>query len=348
MNLLIGSTEAFSGKSAIALGLALHLRAKNIAVRYAKPLGNLQVGGEDEDCLFVQSQLGATVPVLPPLAFLDRGSVRRRLNGEDTVNYVERLPSYGASQAGGLCLIEAAGTPQEGALYGLTLQALAEHLPARVLVVSRYHTDLVIDHLLALRQQLGNRLLGVILNDVPEDHLEDVCAVLVPFIESQGIGVFGVLPADRILRSLSVEALAHALGAEVLCCPDRLDLMVESFNIGAMSVNAALKYFRKSENKAVITGGDRTDIQLAALETSTTCLILTGHLPPTAGTLARAEQLEVPILSVNHDTLATVEIIERIFGQVRFREPIKVKRIQKLLERNFDFVRFEKLLGLGN
>lgn len=348
MNLLIGSTEAFSGKSAIALGLALHLRAKNVEVRYAKPLGNLQVGGQDEDCLFVRSQLGDAVAILPPLVFLDHRAVRRRLSGEDRVNYVERLPDYGASQSGGLCLIEAAGTPQEGALFGLTLQALAEHLPARVLVVCRYHTDLVIDHLLVLRQQLGNRLLGVLLNDVPEDRLEDLRAVLVPFIESQGIAVLGILPADQILRSLSVEALAHALSAEVLCCPDRLDSMVESFHIGAMSVNAALKYFRKSENKAVITGGDRTDIQLAALETSTTCLVLTGHLPPAAGTIARAEQLEVPILSVSHDTLATVEIVERIFGQVRFREPLKVKRLQKLLSRNFDFERFEKLLDLGS
>ncbi len=36
----------------------------------------------------------------------------------------------------------------------------------------------------------------------------------------------------------------------------------------------------RGENMAVITGGDRTDLQLAALETSTTCLILTGSISP--------------------------------------------------------------------
>ena len=36
--------------------------------------------------------------------------------------------------------------------------------------------------------------------------------------------------------------------------------------VGAMSVESALSYFRRKPNKAVITGGDRADIQLAALE----------------------------------------------------------------------------------
>lgn len=49
--------------------------------------------------------------------------------------------------------------------------------------------------------------------------------------------------------------------------------MVEHLMIGAMDVDSALTYFRRKPNKAVITGGDRPDIQLAALETSTKCTI---------------------------------------------------------------------------
>ena len=75
---------------------------------------------------------------------------------------------------------------------------------------------------------------------------------------------------------------------------------------------------------AVVTGGDRTDLQLAALETSTHCLILTGHIPPQPLILSRAEDLEIPILTVNLDTLTTVEIVDRAFGHVRLQEPIKV------------------------
>lgn len=349
MNLLIGSTESSSGKSAFALGLGLHLRASGVPVDYFKPLGTIgrTVDGEvhDEDALFIGSALN--VEVRPPLVFLEPAAVRRRLSGQDSADYVSDLAAYLQPPSGTVRLVEAAGAPQEGALFGLTLQSLAEHLPARVLIVCRYRANLVIDHLLALQVELGNRLLGAVLNDVPADQLDDVRTVLVPYLENRGIATFGVLPVDRTLRSLSVASLADALGAEVLCCRDRLDLMVEAFNIGAMSASTALKYFRKTVNKAVITGGDRTDIQLAALETSTACLVLTGHLPPQPGTLARAEQLEVPVLSVGHDTLAAVEIIDRAFAQARFREPVKVGRIRHLLAHHFDLRRFEALLGLS-
>jgi BioD-like phosphotransacetylase family protein len=113
-----------------------------------------------------------------------------------------------------------------------------------------------------------------------------------------------------------------------------------------MNVNAAVKYFRKRRNKAVVTGGDRVEIQQAALETSTQCLILTGQLPPPAFILNRAEELEIPILSVDLDTLTTVEIVDRTFGQVRVHEPLKVECISQLMSEHFDINRFLSQLGV--
>jgi hypothetical protein len=113
-----------------------------------------------------------------------------------------------------------------------------------------------------------------------------------------------------------------------------------------MNVSSALKYFQKAQNMAVVTGGDRTDIQLAALETSTQCLILTGHLPPSPTILSRADDLEIPILSVDLDTLTTVEIIDRAFGQVRLHEPIKVQCVRQLVAEHFDAKQLMTRLGL--
>jgi BioD-like phosphotransacetylase family protein len=123
--------------------------------------------------------------------------------------------------------------------------------------------------------------------------------------------------------------------------------MVESLAIGAMNVNAALEYFRKGENMAVITGGDRTDLQLAALETSTTCLILTGSISPDPLILGRAEDLEVPILSVNLDTLSTVEIVDQAFGKIRLQEQVKVACIRELMEEHFQIDRLLEKLTIG-
>jgi BioD-like phosphotransacetylase family protein len=98
---------------------------------------------------------------------------------------------------------------------------------------------------------------------------------------------------------------------------------------------------------AVVTGGDRADIQLAALETSTQCLILTGHLAPQPFIVSRAEDLEIPILSVDLDTLATVEIIDRAFGQVRLQEPIKISCARELFGHHCEIDRLISLLELG-
>ncbi|WP_263975290.1 phosphotransacetylase family protein [Leptolyngbya sp. 7M] len=178
------------------------------------------------------------------------------------------------------------------------------------------------------------------------DQLERVHSQIQPFLQQQGIEVLGILPRNDLLRSVSVRELVHQLNAEVLCRPDRLDLMVESLKIGAMNVNSALGYFRKGRNMAVVTGGDRTDIQLAALETSTQCLILTGHLPPSSTILTRAEDLEIPILSVDLDTLTTVEIVDRAFGQVRLHEPIKVQAVYQMMEKHVKFDQLLTKLGL--
>lgn len=74
------------------------------------------------------------------------------------------------------------------------------------------------------------------------------------YLETHQIPVFGMLPRSQLLRSVSVRELVRQLNAEVLCRPDRLDLLVEELTIGAMNVSAALKYFRKANNMAVITG----------------------------------------------------------------------------------------------
>jgi len=349
--LLVGSPEAYSGKSAIILGLAHLFQERGVDIAYGKPMGTCLSESEadtlDEDVRFIAATLNLPESHLrPTLLSLDADTIARRIRGEDPTDYQQALSAYGRMQGGSLVLLEGPGTLDEGYLFDLTLPQMAEVLDAPVLLVSRYHSELVVDSLLASKRVLGDRLQGVLLNDVPLDQVEAVEANVRPFLESKGIPVLAVLPRSDLLRSVSVAELVHQLNAEVLCCPDRLDLMVESLKIGAMNVNSALKYFRKSRNMAVVTGGDRPDIQLAALETSTHCLILTGQIPPTPAVLSRAEDLEVPILSVDLDTLTTVEIIDRTFGQVRLHESIKVQHIRQLMQSHFDLERLMSALAL--
>ncbi|HEY9736758.1 MAG TPA: phosphotransacetylase family protein [Trichocoleus sp.] len=359
-HLLIGSTEAYSGKSATVLGVASQLRSHGFDIAYGKPIGTwvneassvaepTPTAGpiEDPDVDFMAQTLQLPPERLrPPLMSLTAASIEAQLAKNGEQDYLQQIAEAYQNRGEDLLLLEGPGTLDEGVLFGLDLPQIAETIDAAVLVVARFHSALVVDSLLSAKHRLGQRLLGVIINDIPKAQLDMVQNSVVPYLERHGIAVLALLPRTPLMRSISVREMVTRLKAEVLCRSDRLDLMVESLSIGAMNVNSALRYFRKGTNMAVVTGGDRTDIQLAALETSTQCLVLTGHLPPSPEILARAIDLEVPILSVDSDTLTTVELIDQMFGQVRLHERAKVECAEQLMATHLNLERLLSLLDL--
>ena len=348
--LLIGSCEAFGGKSAVVLGLLRQLQAADALVHVGKPLATSvetvadQAGARlDDDVQFIGSILHLPPErLLPSLVQLDAATALQRLLQGDSGVAAEhacqavRLQLQ-ALDPQALVLLEAAGTLSEGQLYGLGLVQLARGLQAPVLLVHAWNDARSAEPLLEAKAQLGDLLTGVVLNAVAPEAVETIRDQVCPALARLGIPVFGVLPRSPLLRSVTVEELVTRLEARVLCCRDRLDLLVETLSIGAMNVNAAMEFFRRRRNMAVVTGADRTDIQLAALEASTQCLILTGVGEPLPQLINRAEELEVPLLKVEHDTLTTVEVIEQAFGHVRLHEGVKATYAIRLVDEHCDF-----------
>jgi uncharacterized protein len=349
--LLIGSTEAYSGKSATILGLAYQLQAIGLDLAYGKPLGTCLSESPDddidEDVRFITGLLKLPPDrIQPTLLSLDAKRINNRLLAEDTTDYYQSLVDAPPSPDADLVILEGPGTLEEGSLFNLSLPQLAEAVDASVVLVCRYHSVLLVDALIAAQKVLGDRLIGAVINDVPSKQFEATQTLVTPFLESRGINVLGLLPSSALLRSVSVREIVQMLNAEVLCGSERLDLLVEGIQIGAMGVSSAVRYFNQAQHMAIITGGDRTDIQLAALETSTHCLILTGHLAPSPLVLSRAEEVEIPVLSVDLDTLETVEILDRTFGQVRLNDSMKVEYVKQMMGEYFNLDRLLEKLGM--
>lgn len=337
--LLIASSEPYTGKSATILGIAHQLQNRGIKLGYGKPIGTCfnpsDTVKDEQDLQFISQILNLSESqIKSSLLLLHEKTILEHL--ENPHNYQEELVKYCSSIEGDLVLLEGAGNLIQGNLFNLSAPEISEKIDASVLLVVKYEPLLIIDQILSAKQILGDRLIGVLINSIHHQQLDTLENSIKPFFQSQGIDILGMLPTDRLLQSVSVKELVYQLKAKVLCRDDRLDLMVESLTVGAMNVNSALEYFRQRQNMAVITGSDRTDLQLAALESSTNCLILTGHTPPQQLILARAEDLEIPILTVDFDTLTTVEIVDRAFGTVRLHETIKVECVQNLIEEHFN------------
>lgn len=334
-HLIIGSVDPYSGKSTVVLALAHALIESGIDLTYGKPIGTCPEALEgkacsvDGDVQFLTKTLNIPSDrICPTLVLAEPKTLERRLAKEDAQDYVSHfktaLQQSNQREDSSLVLLEGPGTLDEGCIYGLSLAEMATIADAGIILVTRLKSYLPLDSLIAAKRRLGDRLLGVILNDIQPAQEKTVEQLICPYLEAQQIPVLGTLPHSEILKSVSVGELVSRLNAEVLCCSERMDLMVENLFIGAMNVNSALEYFRRGRNMAIVTGSDRTDLQLAAMETSTQCLVLTGHTPPLPSILSRAEELEIPILSVDLDTLSAVEIIENTLGQVRLHEGIKL------------------------
>lgn len=85
---------------------------------------------------------------------------------------------------------------------------------------------------------------------------------------------------------------------------------------------------------------------LAALESSTTCLILTGNLRPSPLILKQADEFGVAVLLVRTNTLETVEAIEQVFGKTRLGQAAKLQQFEALLAEHVDLDRLYQTLNL--
>jgi BioD-like phosphotransacetylase family protein len=353
ITLYIASTDIASGKTALCVGLGKRLQSDGFSVGYLKPISmsaqRLEGTVVDEDAQFVKKELQLDEPVseLVPIP-LDPHAVESIMRKQKWLDYAKRLKDVYARVARGkdVMLIEGVDRLSAGGLIRLPANEVCKLLDAQSLTVVRYTGPLSLDPVLFYRRVLGDSMTGAVINAVPQRLMESAEDVGKPYLQKEGILVYAILPQERFLMSVSVKELADALGAEIMARPDKGEELVENLMVGAMTGDVALSYFRQKPHKAVITGGDRSDIQLAALQTSTKCLILTGNLQPQDMIKGVAQEMGVPIVVSRYDTLTTIEVVEGYFGKSRFQQEKKTQRFQELLDEHFDFTSLYITLGL--
>ncbi len=347
---LILSSQPFSGKTFVSLGLIFRLKELGHDVGYFKPVGltpqKINNGIHDTDAIMIKDLLSLKEPLelISPFV-ITYETINLLMEGKLKDIKARIKSSFEVLKQKEILIIGGAGNLFTGAIFGVDGLSLMEETDSKVLAVENFSGDSTIDNLIGLSRLAGSRFLGAVINKIPENTKRYVKENLKPFMELQGIKIFGLFERDTILESLTVRDIVAILNGKVLCAEERLDELVEHFTVGAMDVDSALKYFRRIPNKAVITGAHRSDIQLAAMETSTKVIILTGGTDPNDVVIAKAESRGIPLVSVEYDTFTTVDKIELMRGKVRIKEPEKIKRLKELSERDFDINSFMEALS---
>lgn len=318
--------ESGAGKTAIALSFALHLQEKGLQVAYFKPKTAARhlPPNQDADAYLLKRMLGLPweTEQIAPLNFesiyIFGPSEHIRLSAEKMNDKLEKnlQAIAGNSQ---IVLIEGGKYP--GDCFSLSLDdlSLAAKWQTPVILVSELKRDTDLDRLLFynnLMQSRGVFLLGNIFNNIPQTILNKAHEVYRPLLEEKGYRLIGIVPSQPMFTFPTVAEFCEALRGEILTGEEHLNLPVEEIVVGTMTIEGALRYLRRAINKAVITGGDRSDMALTALETSISALILTGGLYPDIRVITRAREKNVPVLLVQCDTYTTIGLLQGIVRQI--------------------------------
>jgi BioD-like phosphotransacetylase family protein len=146
-------------------------------------------------------------------------------------------------------------------------------------------------------------------------------------------GVTAVLPEDRILAAPAVADIAAAIKSRWLVESDR-HTTLDRLMIGTVASDAATPYFGNRDRKCVITRYDKTDIQLAALQTDTELLLLTGGGQPSPYLLDRVQGYrdDISVLLAEDETVDVMRQLEGLYGVSRFDGAGKMMRAAELLD----------------
>jgi BioD-like phosphotransacetylase family protein len=143
-----------------------------------------------------------------------------------------------------------------------------------------------------------------------------------------GDKVPGRISEDRTLLAITVGELAESIGGKIINRQEKSGELVENYMLGAMVVDSGLDYFGRKKNKAVIIRQERLDMQLAALETSVACLVLSGgNQAPAYRVLQRADSRGIPIITTTADVSDIVTSIDNLLVKTRLNQAKKFAKL---------------------
>jgi BioD-like phosphotransacetylase family protein len=229
-----------------------------------------------------------------------------------------------------------------------TSYEIVEALKARVIIVESYSNQSSTAKFINTYKGFGENLLGVVLNKVPSSQLKRVHDEIPPQFDAAAINILGILPEDRALFTLTIGELADYIQGEILNNAEKSAELVENFMVGAMYVDSGLEYFGRKRGKAVVVRDDRPDMQLAALETPTKCLVISGNTAPVYSVRYRAEDKGVPIILTKSDTSTILKSIEDALDKTRFNQEKKLLKLAEITEQHLSFQAISKGLCLAD
>lgn len=336
------------GKSLLAIGILQKLQKEGKKVAYFKPIG-IPKGAfsnkADPDVGFILNTVYQTSlpydiisPVsIPSSYYIDLIDATRK---EETIQKIKKAWDDLIKDNPDYVVIEGCPSIRSYIRIGLDDVSIAQALGINDLIyVSAESSDKSIDDLFFTKRYFDFRKInfkGVIFNKIDYEYIARVRELKENHIERYNIPVIGIIEKSLELISARVSEVNAAIGGELIndSASSGLNNYVETYIIGAMNAQAALKYLRQVKKAAVITGGDRTTLALAALDQDVSALILTGFIQPDIKVITAANEKNIPIILSPSDTYTTIHNMEKIKPGIQEDE---IDSVLGLIENSIDW-----------
>jgi BioD-like phosphotransacetylase family protein len=343
----LSSLREHVGKSFLSIGLIQKLKKEGKKFAYFKPIGvpkSAFTNKSDPDVGFILNTVYETdhpyeyiSPVsIPDVYYVDLVDANKK--GE----YLERIKNAYDKVVEDVDYIIIEGNPsiRKFIRVGLDDLSIAEYLGIKELVyVSVESSDRCIDNFFFTKNYFDSRnmnILGILFNKIDFEYIPRIKELAEGHITKYNIPVLGIVEKNVELFSPRVNEIKEQIGGELINeqASAGLSNIVETYLIGAMNVQGALKYLRQVKRAAFITGGDRTDLAMAALEEEVSTLILTGFIHPDMGVITLANEKGIPIVLSPSDTYTTMRNLERLRPGIQEDE---TEKLLTIIEKEIDW-----------
>jgi len=338
--IIMASMNRGAGKTSLIIGLAKALKK---SFGYLKPLGDRMIYREkkmwDYDADLVTRIFGMhEEPELLTLGF-EHSKLRYMYDDEGRKKKLHEMVAHANKD---ILFVEGGNRMRYGVSLGLDAFSLAKDIGGQLVIVIEGHEDTLLDDAIFIKRYLDTSqfvLKGLIFNKVR--NVEDFESIYFKKITDEGIPVLGVIPYQKELTYLTVRFLAERLFAKVITGEMGLHRVIKNILIGAMSVNALFQtsLFQR-EGKLVITSGDRADMILAAIESDTSCVVITNNILPSSNIISKAQERSIPMLLVPQDTYQVAISIDNLEVLLTKEDSEKLTLVEQLIQKHVNVKAF--------
>ncbi|MHA1214751.1 MAG: DRTGG domain-containing protein [Candidatus Hodarchaeales archaeon] len=342
--IVVASIHEEAGKTSLIIGLAKALAGKK-KVGYMKPFGDRLLYQKkrlwDYDAALITNILDLKENPEDISIGFAHSKLRFMYNESSLKEKLKEICTKVGLEKD-LVFIEAGRDLAYGRSVHLDPITMAQTLDAKLLVVLSGQEDVIIDNVMFLKQvvKLDNvDPLGVIINQVKD--VGEFKDLYMDLFNEYGINVLGIVPYQEQMQRFTMEYLHQTLFAKVIAGEGGLDNIVHHILVGAMSAaQVVTRPVWTLEHKLVITPGDRSDMILAALETSTAGILLTNNIVPDDPIIqSKADNKNIPILLVSTDTFTTAKQIDKMEILFTKDETDKIALLENLAREHIDLAK---------